>query len=120
MKQFLLILVSVILGSIGQVLLKLGANKLGSLSLALHTFWQDFWRLAKTPEIISGLFLFGLSCLLWIKVLIRDELSYAYPMVSLGYINIAVLSYLLFNEAFTISKIMGIALIIAGVFVLNH
>src|SRR5690606_18326087 len=113
----LVILLSVCLGAFGQVLLKVGANKLGFLSL--HTLFDDLLRIVKIPEIWIGLLFFGTSFLLWIKVLTKADLSYAYPMVSLGYIIVITLSYFLFNESFTYTKIIGISFIIIGVFILN-
>ncbi|MGO4889038.1 EamA family transporter [Anaerobacillus sp. MEB173] len=119
MTNLIIILVSVLLGSIGQVILKIGANKLGSLSFGLHTIFYDLVRIMKTPEIMLGLVFFGSSFLLWVKVLTKSELSYAYPMVSLGYINVIILSYFLFNESFTTMKVIGNIFIIIGVILLN-
>ncbi|MDN4492523.1 SMR family transporter [Ureibacillus aquaedulcis] len=119
MNNLITILLSVLLGSLGQVILKIGANKLGTLSLAWNSLFYDIFRIVKIPEIIIGLVLFGSSFLLWIKVLTKSDLSYAYPMVSLGYINVIVISYFLFNEQFTLMKVIGVSLIILGVIVLN-
>lgn len=120
MSNLFTIILSVLLGSIGQVVLKIGANKLGSFSLAFNTIFSDIIRIIKVPEIIIGLFFFGSSFLLWIKVLTKSDLSYAYPMVSLGYINVVILSYFLFNEQFTTMKVLGVALIVIGVVILNR
>ncbi|SHI50612.1 SMR family transporter [Lutispora thermophila] len=114
------ILISVFLGALGQTILKLGANKLGAISLSLRTIVKDVLHILIIPEILIGLILFGSSFLLWIKVLTKADLSYAYPMVSLGYILVALLSKLLFNEAFTFNKIIGIGMIVSGVFILNR
>jgi len=118
MNKIILILVSVFLGSLGQVLLKVGAGKLGSISFA-HAF-GDILRIFMVPQVLIGLVFFGSSFLLWVKVLTDSELSYAYPMVSLGYVVVAVLSYFLFHESFTFNKIFGMMLIIAGVLAINR
>lgn len=97
----------------------MGANKLGSLSFSAGSFFPDILRIIKTPQILGGMFFFGVSSLLWIKVLTRSELSLVYPLVSLSYILVAVLSFLLLKEQFTVQKILGIAVIIIGVIVLN-
>ncbi|RXJ02944.1 transporter [Anaerobacillus alkaliphilus] len=120
MNKLVLIIVSVLLGSIGQVILKIGANKLGTLALHPQTLITDLIRMVRVPEIIIGLLFFGSSFVLWVKVLTKFDLSYAYPMVSLGYINVVVLSYFLFKEPFTTAKIAGIAFIIVGVIILNR
>lgn len=117
MNKILLILISVFLGSLGQVLLKVGAGKLGTISF-VHPIAEAL-RIIFTPHVLIGLAFFGTSFLLWVKVLTDSELSYAYPMVSLGYVLVAVLSYFLFHESFTFNKVFGIALIIAGVLMIN-
>lgn len=119
LKGYGLALVSIVLGALGQVILKSGADKIGSLSLSASSLFSDLLRIIKTPQILSGMVFFGLSSLLWIKVLTRSELSLVYPMVSLSYILVAILSFLLFKEQFTMQKILGIAVIITGVVVLN-
>lgn len=119
MKGIGLALISIALGAVGQVILKLGANKLGSLSFTAGSFGADFIRIIKTPAILIGMFLFGLSSLLWIKVLTRADLSQAYPLVSVSYIIVAVLSFILLREQFSLQKVLGIGVIILGVIVLN-
>ena len=118
-RNLIEILVSVFMGAIGQTVLKLGANKLDSLSLSLRTIFKDITHILLIPEILVGLVLFGSSFLIWIKVLTKSDLSYAYPMVSLGYVLVALLSRFLFNEPFTVNKVIGVVMIISGVFVLN-
>ena len=120
MKGISLALVSIALGAVGQVILKIGADKLGSLSFTGSALGSDLLRVIKTPEIIFGMFFFGLSSLLWIKVLTRMELSRAYPLVSISYIIVAVLSFVILREHFTMQKILGIVVIITGVIVLNY
>lgn len=112
-------LISILFGSLGQLLLKLGAKKLGNLNLTGHTLLKEILQTITTPEIFSGLAFFSISCLLWIKVLTKFELSYAYPMVSLGYVGVAVLSYIFLNESISLNKILGIGIIITGVVVIN-
>lgn len=119
-RNLIEILVSVFMGAIGQTVLKLGANKLDNLSLSFRTIFKDIIHILMVPEILVGLVLFGSSFLLWIKVLTKSDLSYAYPMVSLGYVLVALLSKFLFNEPFTVNKVIGVVMIISGVFILNR
>lgn len=119
MNNFLLILLSTFLGSIGQVALKIGANRIDNLSFTYETVLLDVLRIIRTPEIILGLLFFGSSFLLWVKILTKSDLGYAYPLVSIGYINVVILSYFLFNEPITSSKFIGIILILLGVIFLN-
>jgi multidrug transporter EmrE-like cation transporter len=119
MNPFVLMLISVILGAIGQLLLKLGANHLQGFTLSYNRLAHSFFLMLKSPAILLGIVFFLTSFVLWVKVLTKTELSYAYPMVSLGYIVIVVVSHFLFNESFTLHKIIGIVVIITGVIIIN-
>lgn len=120
MNQISLVVFSVLLGSLGQVTLKMGADKVGKLELSPGMLLPELLRIARTPEMLVGILLFGVSFVTWIKVLTHSQLSLAYPMLSLGYINVVLLSSLLFNEPITLAKICGIALIVTGVLILHR
>lgn len=115
-QTLLLVLISVALGVCGQLLLKHGTNTfgadvarpLGVLSLLLH------------PPVIAGFVCYGAASLSWLVVLTRAPVSVAYPMLSLGYAVVAVVSWRLFGEAMTASKVLGILLIISGVVFLTR
>ncbi|NOV00271.1 EamA family transporter [Paenibacillus planticolens] len=109
--NYLLILISILLSSFGQIFMKNGANQLilynGKLKILVH--------LITNVSIISGLFLYGLSTIIWIVALSRTQLSIAYPMVSFSYIIIAIASYFIFNEPLNAQKIIGLLIIVIGV-----
>jgi drug/metabolite transporter (DMT)-like permease len=111
-----LILTSISMGAVGQILLKVGANKLGNIGLSIG----GLFSIIKNYYILIGLVLFGTSFILWVKILTKNDLSYVYPMVSISYIIIVLASKFLFNEPFTINKIIGITAIILGVFIINR
>ncbi|MCA0755147.1 cation/cationic drug transporter [Paenibacillus sp. N4] len=104
--QYVTILVSVLLGACAQVLLKLGTIKAGSFALL---------KLFTNPYTLGGLVLYGLSALLWIVALSKVQLSYAYPMVSLGYVIVFGLSYWIFDEPISLLRAGGLVLIVLGV-----
>ena len=64
----------------------------------------------------SGFLLYFISAILYIYSLKKIDLSIAYPTISLSYIAIIFLSFLLFGETITLLKIIGCAIIILGVF----
>jgi len=112
--MIILILVSVFLGAIGQVLVKYGASSL-ELNFAGKYLITSIISILKNAPVMCGIISYGVSFLLWIKVLSKVELSYAYPMVSIGYILIMFFSYFLFKENISIIRILGVILIVAGV-----
>jgi drug/metabolite transporter (DMT)-like permease len=59
---------------------------------------------------------YGLGFLVWLVVLAKAEVSYAYPLISLGYVFTAILGRVLFGEAVTITRMTGILVICLGVF----
>ena len=109
-----LILVSVFLGAIGQVLVKYGASGL-QLNFAGKYLIESIFSILKNIPVMCGIISYGVSFLLWIKVLSKVELSYAYPMVSMGYVLIMFFSYFIFKENITFMRLFGVVFIIIGV-----
>ena len=70
--------------------------------------------------ILGGLFLYVVSVVVWLLVLSRVEVSFAYPMLSVGYIVNAVAGYYLFQENLSLTRITGILIIIAGVYLVTR
>ena len=115
--QYLSALISIVLGAVAQYFLKLGVNAVSEKSKTL----SEIIKAGITNiNILSGVFCYGMSLLLWFYVLSKMELSRAYPLVSLGYVFTLILGYCFLNETITASKIVGITLIIVGVIVLTR
>jgi len=114
MKSLLLIGLSVVLGAIGQVLLKVGARTLRP-ELSVPGVGKLVLQVFQTPALLLGLICFGSSFLLWLVVLSRVELSYAYPMVSLGYLIVVLASWLVLKEDLNALRLAGLLLICLGV-----
>ena len=99
---------SVILGAIGQLLLKSGALKINNSPLVgIHQFINIL--------IFLGFLFYGLSSIIWVVVLRKVELSYAYPMISFGYIIVFGASYFLFNESLNLYRLIGLGFILVGI-----
>lgn len=109
-----LILASVFLGAIGQVMVKYGATSL-QLNFAGKYLVQSIFSILRNLPVMCGIVSYGVSFLLWIKVLSKVELSYAYPMVSMGYILIMFFSYFIFKENISFTRLLGVVFIIIGV-----
>jgi multidrug transporter EmrE-like cation transporter len=65
--------------------------------------------------VILGLALYAASTLLWLLVLAKADVSYAYPFVSLGFVMITLYSHFVMTEPLSALKMGGIALITVGV-----
>lgn len=109
-----LILISVFLGAIGQILVKIGAVNLQLNFVGINLF-KSLGAIITNLPVMLGIISYGVSFLLWIKVLSKVELSYAYPMVSLGYVLVMIFSYFIFKENISLIRIVGVTFIIIGV-----
>ena len=107
-----LILVSVGLNASAQIFLKVGARS--GFDVPGGAAVQALLGIVLRPAILAGLFCYGLSVLSWIYVLSRAEVSFAYPFLSLGFVVVAVASYLYLDEALTLQRMAAIALIALG------
>jgi drug/metabolite transporter (DMT)-like permease len=113
MSHWLYIALSVILTSIGQLFFKKGMMVLSQDHPQASLGKLMFLALAKS-EVLLGFFSFGAGAVLWLGVLAREEVSYAYPLSSLGYVIVLIGSFFLFNEHLSLSRVIGILLLMAG------
>jgi drug/metabolite transporter (DMT)-like permease len=102
-----LILIFTFLAATAQVMWKYGTIRLGE-----HPTLQV---LITDVPLIAGLAVYGLGAILMIIALKHGELSVLYPLISLSYVWVAILSVLLFHESMPAAKIAGICVIMAGV-----
>ena len=87
MTTLMLILLSVLINTTAQILLKQGMNKIGYFSFTMANLWPILTKIAFSPYVLGGMFCYVASVFVWLLVLSRVPVSYAYPMVSLGYIT---------------------------------
>ena len=115
--SFALILAGVLLNAAAQLLLKAGTNTVGQFEFTAANALPVGVRLALEPHILGGLACYVVSVFVWVLALSRVEVSVAYPMLSIGYVVNAVAAYYLFGEAVTATRLVGIGIIILGVFI---
>ena len=96
-------------GAAAQVFFKLGAKAIE----------RPIWEAIFTPELFLGYSLYGGSTVMFVLALRRGQLSVLYPIISLTYVWVALLSVLVFNEQLTALRIIGLATVVGGVAVLG-
>ena len=100
-----IVVTATVIGAFGSLLLKTGSSRVN-----LNPFDQiKNWRL------ILGIFLYGISAIMFIVALKRGDLSVLYPITSLSYVWIAFLSNKFLGEKINSFKIIGTILIVMGV-----
>ena len=99
-KLFAVLLVfSTLLGSVGQLLFKLGVDSSGYLFYLY---------------LLIGLAAYGIATLIYLYILGRSHLSWAYGFVGLTYIFTTVLALLVLGESISLSRWVGVAVIAIG------
>ena len=100
---------TMLLGALGALFFKkAGASHSGS-----------FVRLAFNGHFVFGAFLYGLSLIGYVLLLKRLPLTIMYPLTSITYIWVAILSIVLLKERMTGKKALGIGLVIFGIVVVT-
>ena len=115
--SFSLVLFGVLLNAAAQLLIKAGTNSVGHFDFNLENVMPIGWELATQPSILGGMVCYVISLIVWIMALSRVQVSIAYPMLSIGYVVNAIAAYFLFGEAVGMQRLLGIGIIIIGVYV---
>ena len=118
---WVLILTGVGLNAAAQLLLKVATRPLSHFT----EFNADILHgsviiLFKSLPFWTGMLCYGASVCVWLAALSKAPVSTAYPMLSLGYVVVATVSVLWLGELMTLSKVIGIALICAGVVLVSR
>jgi drug/metabolite transporter (DMT)-like permease len=117
-----MILLSVALAAVAQLTLKTGMNHVND-ELAPATFslsGRSLRVLVGQPFVWGGLFLFGVSALVWLVVLSRASLSFAYPFAALTYVSILLFDHFVLNEQVPALRWGGVACIALGIFLISR
>ena len=118
-----LILISVALAALAQLTLKHGMNQVtnqGEIPLSLRDPMDLVKRVVLNASVWAGLLTFVLSASVWLIVLSRTSLSFAYPFASLTYVLILLFDRLVLNEPISALRYGGVALIIAGLLLISR
>jgi len=111
--------VAVVLTVLAQLFLKRGVESLGEVDASLQGMVQIGIQIFKDLYLFGGLFLLGVSFLLWIWLVSKIQLNILYPVtVSMQLVLLALGSWLWFHETLTLTQFVGMAVIIFGIFLL--
>jgi multidrug transporter EmrE-like cation transporter len=116
-----LILTGVGLNAAAQLLLKLATRPLAHYSsFDFQTLSMSVAILFRSGPFWSGMLCYAASVCVWLAALSKAPVSTAYPMLSLGYVVVAGVSTLWLGETLSPAKVLGIALICAGVVLVSR
>ena len=119
-KYLPLILTGVLLNSAAQIVLKQGMRIVGNFAFTWDNLVPIGIRVGSNPYILTGLGFYAISVVVWLMVLSRVDVSYAYPMLSIGYIVAALAGKVFFGEPVDIIRWSGIFTICFGVYLITR
>ncbi len=115
----LLILISAILVSLGQVFFKRGVMPFEKASLrGLSAYAKFMGSVFKTPAIWLGFLAIGAGIVVWLMALAQTDLSIAFPIDSVQYLVILVSARFFLGEKIDQKKLWGTLLVMAGIFLI--
>ena len=114
MINFLLCFINTLLMTIGQTLFKLGSTGKNLNNIG------DIIRLFFNPVVIVALCIYACTTGLWLYILSKIPISFAYPIQALAFPIVLIISKILFNENITLSKWFGVIIICIGVYFITR
>lgn len=115
-----LILLGVLLNATAQLCLKQGMRQVGHFVFSLNNLAPIGFKVALNPFVFAGLTCYVVSVVVWLLALSRVEVSYAYPLLSVGYVVTAFAGQLFFGEALGPMRWAGILVICLGVYLVTR
>ncbi|MCL6473241.1 MAG: EamA family transporter [Firmicutes bacterium] len=121
LRSLILIFTSLSLALGGQFLLKSGMNQVGRIGGGDMAYYKAMlFKTFINPYVLAGLLFYALSSVLWLIVLSRVDLSFAYPFVGIGYIIVMFIAWRYLNEPVSAIRFAGAFLIALGVVLISR
>jgi multidrug transporter EmrE-like cation transporter len=118
---WVLIMLGVGTNAAAQLLLKTATRPLSGFTVFdADTLMRSIGILALSAPFWAGMMCYAFSLCVWLAALSKAPVSVAYPMLSFGYVVVAVVSAMWLGESLTWAKVLGIALICAGVVLVSR
>ena len=116
--NILLILISVLLNCAAQLCIRkgmliIGEVEMSSIVRSLGVMITNLW-------LWGAMISYAVSILLWIVVLSKVEVSFAYPFLSIGYVVAVLVGYYFFGESLSLIRVAGIIIICVGVYLISR
>ncbi|QHQ35618.1 EamA family transporter [Algicella marina] len=118
LANFAIVLFSVTISALAQTTLKFGVSRVilapdaGILEKVITFFFSPF--------VLLGFCLYGIGAIVWLFALRNLDVSLAYPFVSMAFIMVIFSGVFFLGEALTMPKMIGTALIVAGLITLGR
>ena len=104
---------------IGNICWKMGIVKINGFMVGDKSLAQSLSHILASPWMWAGGVFYVLGTLWWFYIISKEELSYVYPMVSIGYILTAIAGVVLFKETVTMTRWIGMGVVSLGFIILS-
>jgi drug/metabolite transporter (DMT)-like permease len=119
-QVFCLVVISEFCSALGQIFFKKSANQIEAIHFKN---WDDYRRflseIFRMKAIWWGFVLMGIGLVVWLMALTGGELSFVYPVGSVQYVLVLVLSGVMLNEKIDSMKILGTGFVIIGLILIG-
>lgn len=121
LKTFIVMLLAVSAGTVGDILLAKGMKELGDISaMNLRGIINVVFQAITTPKLILGVVMLSIFFFLWLAVLSWEDLSVALPMQALNFVLVAFLSQYFLHETVTPMRWGGTVMVCIGVMLITR
>lgn len=117
--DLLFVIATIVLTVYGQVALKWRMNQVTELPTGAAPLFRRMIVLLFDPVVASTFAAAFAAGLAWMAALTRFDLSRIYPLTSLNFVLVLLVSVLFLGESLDWSKTIGIGLIVAGTIVVS-
>lgn len=103
----------------GHLLIKAGLNAAAataSQAVGVARIFHSVFRV----EVMAGLLIYFLGSVCWMIAVAQREISFLYPLSSINYVLVVVISYVLFSETISWQRASGVIVIVLGMALMNR
>lgn len=111
------ILTCAVSAAVSSFFMRMSIDRAGGFTFDLSSILRLFLQ----PLFIAGVLLYAVAGLAWFRVIATEHLNVAYPvMISMTFILVSIGAAILFKESITVPKLLGLCLIIFGIFLVSR
>jgi multidrug transporter EmrE-like cation transporter len=121
MTGLILVFIAAILMGSASLMLRGSIDNIGGFGEDTSRLLQNIFALLLQPMFIIGVIAYGAGTLMWMRVMSTEPLTIGYPiLMGIAFVVITSGAAFFFKEAITLPKIIGMALVVAGVFAASN
>ena len=114
-----LVTICIFAGAIGQYCWKFAMSNMDEIDCIGDLLqFKALFEIFTNKWVLLGLVLYAGSMVLWLGALSTLDVSFMYPLLSLGYVITAILAFVFLKETITMERWCGIFLVVAGCFLI--